>query len=364
MKTLRAALLSLGLIALALSESKAQPPPGLSFAEAQRLEQAVERNPNDTAARSRLLDHYYLDKSVDPKDAIAARRRHILWLIENAPESDLAGTSQATIDRAGYYLADAEGYKLASQAWRAQMEKPDTKSAALVNGAFFFKTEDRDYCVHLLQRALTLDPKNKEIGARLGDEYALIILGLTLENRNHYPLRADGALTQSAFAKSARAALSASQNPYVLAKAGYMLAWQGAILRASGKLPFDPLPLAQSTVERAVSLAPGEQDVAAVRDNVLDFERMAGKAAPRTQEPLKQPQDDATNPPAAPAAGIDLKQISVGMSRKDVLRLGPPSGRITMDEDGHLVEIFQYNFNASPSGRVRLTDGVVSSIQQ
>jgi hypothetical protein len=40
-----------------------------------------------------------------------ARRRQILWLIQHHPESDLAGTSEGTIDPAGHALADPEDYR-------------------------------------------------------------------------------------------------------------------------------------------------------------------------------------------------------------------------------------------------------------
>ncbi len=134
---------------LAQTESLAQAPPGMSSEDARSLEMAVQTNPNDLAALTRLLDHYYLDKSADPQEAIAERRRRILWLIENEPGGDLAGTSQATIDPAGYYLADAEGYRLASDAWRRQAAKPDARPAVLANAAYFFKTDDKEYAVSL-----------------------------------------------------------------------------------------------------------------------------------------------------------------------------------------------------------------------
>jgi hypothetical protein len=384
MKVLPAALRCLAAVAimlLAQTESTAQGPPNLSSSETERLETALQRNPNDAAARSRLLDHYYLDKSVAPKDAIAARRRHILWLIENAPEGELAGSPQATIDASGYSLADPQGYKLAAEAWRAQAEKTDAKAAVLVNAAYFFKTDDREYTVSLLRRALTLNPQSKEIGARLGDEYALIILGITLENRNHYPLRADRTLAQSGLAQSAREALENSRNPYVLAKAGYMLAWQGAILYASGQMPFDPLPLATGAAERAVGFAPGQQDVAAFRQQVRELERMAGRtgrtkkapvsnraqAQPRLSEPAGHGATQSLSASLRPAGGreqqVDLKRITMGMSRNEVLKLGTPAGRITMDDDGQLIEIFQYRGDtATQAGTIRLKDGIVSSI--
>jgi len=82
---------------LTVSAALAQGPPNQSYSEIQRLEDSLRTNPGNATARSTLLDYYYLNKSVSPADAIAARRRHILWLIENAPASELAGTSPATI---------------------------------------------------------------------------------------------------------------------------------------------------------------------------------------------------------------------------------------------------------------------------
>jgi len=51
------------------------------------------------------------------------------------------------------------------------------------------------------------------------------------------------------------------------------------------------------------------------------------------------------------------------MSREDLLKLGAPASRIMMDEDGHLVETFSYADKESSLGRVRLTDGVVYSVE-
>jgi hypothetical protein len=179
----------LGVIALALftqAKFSAQAQPRLLSDEVHRLEIAINRNPDDAAARSKLLDYYYLSKSIESKRSDRSTSA-AYPVIENAPEGKLAGTPQATIDPSGYYLADAQGYSLASEAWRRQAGKPDAKPAVLANAAFFFKTKDKEYTVKLLQRAVGRDPNNKETGARLGDEYALIILGVTLVNRNGYP---------------------------------------------------------------------------------------------------------------------------------------------------------------------------------
>src|SRR5258707_8581565 len=118
------------------------PRPHLSADQAQQFESALRSNPKDRAARSALLD-YYFNIRQDPAVAIPARRRHILWLIENTPADDLAGGPAATIDAAGHSLADPQGFKLASGAWRAQTARRDISGKALANAAYFFKMSDK-----------------------------------------------------------------------------------------------------------------------------------------------------------------------------------------------------------------------------
>lgn len=320
--------------------------------DAARFEAALKSNPHDRAARKALLDYYFLG-GAEPAVAIPARRRHILWLIENTPDDELAGGPSATIDAAGHSLADPQGFKLASAAWRAQVALPDVKPAALVNASYFFKTDDKAFTISLLERALALESASKETAARLGDEYALAIMGVTMINKNGYPTRSDPNLTQSAPAQQARQALATSRNPYLLAKAGYMLLWQGAILYYSGKLPFDTDPLAKSALDRAVSLAPRDPDVAAYRAQYDELQRAPQRGAP-SSPPAPAPKE---------AAADDLKKVAAGTSREDLLKLGSPAGRITTDEDGHLIEIFQYSSNGVSLGSIHLTDGTVSSVQ-
>jgi hypothetical protein len=51
------------------------------------------------------------------------------------------------------------------------------------------------------------------------------------------------------------------------------------------------------------------------------------------------------------------------MKREDLLKLGAPGSRMMMDEDGHLLEVFSYFANEMSIGRVKLTDGAVSSVE-
>ena len=68
-------------------------------------------------------------------------------------------------------------------------------------------------------------------------------------------------------------------------------------------------------------------------------------------------------PPPPVMSPEDLRRVSTGMTRADVLKLGVPSSKITMFEDGHVVEMYSYHRNGQKFGGLKLTDGVVSSVQ-
>jgi hypothetical protein len=79
--------------------------------------------------------------------------------------------------------------------------------------------------------------------------------------------------------------------------------------------------------------------------------------------PAIEPPPPPPPPPPPQVTAEDLKNISKGLSRQDLLKLGAPVSRITMDDDGHLLEIFSYANKETSFGRVRLIDGAVASVE-
>lgn len=253
----------------------------ISAQQAARFEADVKADAGNREARGALLDYYFLNPRVDAATAIAARRRHILWLIENAPWDELAGGPAATIDASGHRLADPRGFEQASEAWWQQAVKRDARSATLINAANFFKVADKEASIELLEKALALEPKSKETAARLGDEYALAILAVTMVNKNGLPMSADPPEYQNDVARRARQALNVSRNAFVLAKAGYQIAFQGGVLAGLRKIEFDPAQLAEAMLARAVSIAPKDPEVAAYRDQVRELNKIKLAASER-----------------------------------------------------------------------------------
>jgi hypothetical protein len=84
------------------------------------------------------------------------------------------------------------------------------------------------------------------------------------------------------------------------------------------------------------------------------------KPAPRSSQPPPIPV--IVPPPPPDVTAEDLKTVSAGMTRDDVLKIAPPSVRITMFDDGHLVEIYRYMAKETTVGAVRLSDGAVASV--
>jgi hypothetical protein len=68
-------------------------------------------------------------------------------------------------------------------------------------------------------------------------------------------------------------------------------------------------------------------------------------------------------PPPPQVSREEFEQITAGTPRAEVLKLGSPASRITMFEDGHLLEIYRYETNESTIGSLRLIDGAVSTVK-
>jgi len=231
----------------------------ISADQASRLEESLTRDPNDLAARAQLLRYYFAvgGRQLSPEAARQARLRHILWLVQNHPESELASLSEATIDPAGHPLADQEGYAKVKALWLEQAEKHKDNAVLLANAAWFFKLPDKPIAARLLKRARAVDPGNQKWSELLGFVYAVGIVGLTGMNQNGFPTAADPDEARGSFAQQAREELAKSQDAAVVGAAGNRLWFLGSILSASGKAPPDCLDLAEQLLARAQALDPG-----------------------------------------------------------------------------------------------------------
>jgi len=136
--------------------------------EAESLEKQIENNPHDITSRTKLLG-YYFRKQFQDQSAREARRKHVLWLILNSPESEVLGLAEGTLDA----ILDKDAYSQGKKAWVDQLKRKPADLKLLEHSAKFFLLHDRELAVESLQKARSLDMKNPKWPNKLGHLYSL-----------------------------------------------------------------------------------------------------------------------------------------------------------------------------------------------
>lgn len=232
----------------------------LNKVDAEKLEASLVGTPDDLQARAKLLGFYFggATRLYGAETTIAHRRRHILWLIEHHPDSEVVGLSEATIDPAGHALADRQGYEQAAKSWIEATQSPRSNAAVLGNAAKFFQLPDKERSAALLNQAQKIAPDDKRWSERLGYVYALAILGVDGLNQNGLPTRHDPAEAAGDFARRARQELERSTDPIMVGIAGRILGQYGLMMGGmfAGTFQVDVVPIAETFLVKAQTLDP------------------------------------------------------------------------------------------------------------
>jgi len=231
----------------------------LSVAQVNDLETRLTANPEDLGARTRLLGYYFASaqRAMGADATRAARRRHIVWIIEHHPEADVTTLSEMTIDPAGHPLADPEGYAEVKTRWLEQIDRRKDDASVLLHAARFFRLPDRALAIDLLKQAVRLSPTDAT-GAELGYVYAITILGVTMINNNGLPMNTDPAAAAGALARQSIAEVRASSNLAVIRTAGAILAQYGAMVGAISKVTINQDALAEELLTKAAAMNPAD----------------------------------------------------------------------------------------------------------
>lgn len=197
--------------------------PNITAEDASRLEEAVAKDPENLDARARLLRYYFYNNEglAGPYGTQSARLKHIQWLIEHHPESDLTASLEATMLPGGPDSAATQEFERIRDLWKQQVAGHGDDPKVLGNAGTFLESTDRELAADLLQRATSGDTQDARWPARLADLYAKAMLD-----------SAKPGSKSKALAKKARAELQNSNNAKLVGEAGRILA-----MRASQLLP-------------------------------------------------------------------------------------------------------------------------------
>jgi hypothetical protein len=176
MRTLSLVLgLTLGVLALTACAAKpARPPASVSRMELQQAsiqgfrmdpptaaqaEQHLAANPDDLALRAKLLGYYFRHS----RDAVVARRAHVIWMITNHPDSAFTASPECGIQP----VFDPEGYVAGVQAWETVQKASPDNAQIRIGFANFLMFSDRKRAIALIRQGLAATPDDQVLSEAL-----------------------------------------------------------------------------------------------------------------------------------------------------------------------------------------------------
>jgi TonB family protein len=123
--------------------------PGMTSADASRMEQELVRNPDDLETRSKLIGYYFLNNVREP------RLTHILWMVEHHPEAELSAFNSAGLSPQANSLNTVADYQRALSLWRVAIASHPEDNRILQNAAQFDSQPGGDWfeAERLLQKS-------------------------------------------------------------------------------------------------------------------------------------------------------------------------------------------------------------------
>jgi hypothetical protein len=139
------------------------------------LEAELQNRADNLEAREHLIHYYYeqLIRSDAPwggpfHDAWV---RHVYWIIQHSPESQLAGTPQVPVQPP---CGTEEDYERGKQLWPSQSDLHSDDPAVLRNAAYYIQRNDGPTAQSLLEVAYSLRPGDPDIAKLLSSVYRRI----------------------------------------------------------------------------------------------------------------------------------------------------------------------------------------------
>lgn len=251
----------------------------MSSAEARSLETTLESNPGDFDARCQLIAYYTAQLA---KAAVESARkslvRHSLWMMENHPESPVAGL--VALDPSNLSRATPEEVERERAIWAKQLTVHSRDLKVMENASEIFALLDPPLAEKAAQRAFEIDANNGWSSALLAWIYASAIFGVTGAEANGSYI-ASQPETSAPFAIKARRELETASDPALLGAAGRQLITLAAALQ--GKIHVDYAPLAEQCLAKALESNPADEGWRAALIELHD----------RTAAPPPQPETNA-----------------------------------------------------------------------
>jgi len=148
------------------------------------LEQSVAKSPDNVETRVAALRAYAAAAPLRRDDYRAARLRHIEFLIQANPSSDIASSTLAWVGSTATPYANAADHGAVRALWLSEASQHFNDSSVVLNAVRFLAIEDKEQAEELLQRVVAARPSDERMASYLGFFYASGLLRAdTLDGR-------------------------------------------------------------------------------------------------------------------------------------------------------------------------------------
>src|SRR5437867_7583581 len=186
----------------------------LETEDVQELEKRLTENPDDFAARLKLIAYAMRADRASLEESRRSRADLVLWLVENRSDSEILG-SPYSIFQPGELSPDQ--LARAMRLWDSAAKARPSDARVMWNAANFYRAiEDRFYRASL-ERAVALAPGNENYTRDLGGLYASANL------RNGYSMYAERGTADPDLARHAAEVLDTTSNALLLEPAVRLL---------------------------------------------------------------------------------------------------------------------------------------------
>ncbi|WP_321471710.1 hypothetical protein [uncultured Paludibaculum sp.] len=143
----------------------------------------------------------------------------------------------------------------------------------------------------------------------------------------------------------------------------------GKVAAATKEAEGKPAPEAKAKVKtpagaKATSAAMGSSATAPSRRSRVQRRERDTVEASETVSRAMPVRSYHAAPPRVVATSQEFAKLTAGAPKHEVTeRLGAPSYKIVIPDEGHLVEIYRYSSRGADLGRVRVVDGTVTEVK-
>jgi hypothetical protein len=207
----------------------------LEEGDVDRLERQLATNPDDLAARLKLMAYHVRADRAGLREDRRKRLQYAIWLIEHRPDSEILHSS---VSRFSKGELSSDDYRRAVDLWNLAVKNVPDNAAILWNAASFFKGLDLDRHVYYLEETAVADPDHPFAIRPLADHYAHSVLE-------------GGTRGARSLAK-----LEASTNRWILSNAAHTLQNQYNVTLQHGKPRPRAAELAEHFFQRSLAFDP------------------------------------------------------------------------------------------------------------